>query len=132
MKNTIITSATKYADKKIEEAKAVRNTLEKEAAVLKKEVESQIVKKRPDVNTLAGKMVESFIKTGEFCPLPSNLYPRIEPIEIDDLIQTIFDKTVVQTKRSKYNVYLFHPGKLLLTKIDVETMTKQEYNFEKT
>ena len=132
IRDRIIYSANKFAKRKILEVESACNLSSDSSNSLKREVDEQILKSRPDTDTIGGRLVNSLLTTGVACALPSQKFQSVDPADTDEMIQSIFDRVkVVEETRPSVNVYLFNPGKNTLTRVDIELMQKQEIAFER-
>ena len=131
LRDNIIAAAKKYADKKFIDVESAYRFSNETSKSLKKEVEEQILKCKPDINTVGGKLVDSLLTTGVPCSLPSQKLHNIDSTETDEIIQSIFESVKVQASKPNFNVYLFNPGRDTLTRVDVEAMQKQDIIFER-
>lgn len=131
LKDNIIAFAQQFAEKTLKEALNLSNSSSETIKNMKKEIETQSLKKIPDVNTIGGKLIASLLDHGVPCTLPTFNYNHINQEEVRESIEKFFDRAKISTTISNYNAYLFTPGKQNLIKIDIEKMTRKEYVFER-
>ena len=97
---------------------------------LKKELANQILKRKPESNTEAGNIIQSLLQFGQ-----SNI--RIPPpilIPTQDIVQSLkvyLESIKVAPNTSNHYIYLFHPGKSVASRIDLEKMKKKDLNFDR-
>lgn len=130
LRDSIIASAYKSAEKKCKELDSRFEENTETVKTLREEVEKQIVKSKPDINTLGGKLVNSLLTSDVPYALLSNAVSMM-PEDTAEIVQSIFDSIKIQSAKSSHNVYLFNPGKMNLTKINLEEMTKIEILFNR-
>jgi hypothetical protein len=108
-----------------------KNLVENERfKVLKKEVAAQVLKKIPDCNTEAGKVVNSILTYGH-----SNLRPP-PPVVIpaDDILinlRIFLEQIRIVPEHCGHYLFLFHPGKSNATRVNLEKLKKKEITFDR-
>ena len=97
---------------------------------LKKDLAGQILKKKPEVHTEAGKIIQSLLQFGQsHIKTPPQI--SIPTDNIVNNLKTFLESVRIAPNTSKHYVYLFHPGKSVASRIDLEKMRKKDLNFDR-
>jgi hypothetical protein len=132
LKESIIAAAEKYSEVKIGEVSKTFEGYTDSIQNIRKEVETQIVKKKPEIDVLGGKLVDSLITKGVGCQLPGPSIIIADKEGVENIIKSIFLTVKLDACRTKQkSVYLFNPGKNSLTRVCLNNLKKEEFLFEK-
>jgi hypothetical protein len=97
---------------------------------VKKQVEEQILLRKPDLGTIGGRIINSLITSG-VCNIPKRDLNLVPSNEILETIQMIFDSIKFEQEVCEHYVYLFTPGKPTVFRVNLERMSKKEVAFNR-
>lgn len=97
---------------------------------VKKQVEEQILLRKPDLGTIGGRIINSLMSSG-VCNIPKKDLNLVPSNEILETIQMIFDSIKFEQEVCEHYVYLFTPGKPTVCRVNLERMSKKEVTFNR-
>lgn len=132
-RDEIIQEVMIQSEEKLKELRTKNPGLSDKSMNIKKDIEKQIFKKNLEISTIAGKLIDSLMRTG-VAQVPHAIKSKNNLVNVDvkEAIKPLFAS--LDSKRNagnQVNVYLFNPGKNTLTIIDVDSMTRRDLVFNR-